>query len=148
MVAFAPLPVRSRLNRNFPCSRTPDTKPTGGRPLLGWRRAVGTDTTSEIVREAIVSFVAFVGILPFAAGIGWLLAPHLIDDVRVTPETAASATRGSSTTCTGSATGSRRSCRRTPSARPRGLRYIVPLLLQDGSVRESTQCTGQPRTAR
>src|SRR5258708_6921229 len=64
---------------------------------------VGTDKTSEIGREAIVFFGVCGGILFMAAGLAWLLAPHLIEDMRVTPEmssalratvsTAASATR-------------------------------------------------------
>ena len=50
---------------------------------------VGTDRTSEIGREAVVTFVTFVGILLLAAGIAWLLAPHLIDEMAVTRETSA-----------------------------------------------------------
>jgi len=58
---------------------------------------VGTDKTSEIGREAVVSTVTFVGILLFAAGVAWLLAPHLIEDMRVTPETSAALRASAST---------------------------------------------------
>src|SRR5258708_18897506 len=50
---------------------------------------VGTDKTSEIGREAIVFFGVCGGILFMAAGLAWLLAPHLIEDMRVTPEMSA-----------------------------------------------------------
>src|SRR4051794_10065859 len=50
---------------------------------------VGTERTSVIGRQAVIAFAAFVGILALAAGIAWLLAPHLIDDMRVTPEMSA-----------------------------------------------------------
>src|SRR5450759_3731983 len=59
---------------------------------------VGTERTSEIGREAVVSFATFAGILFLAAGIAWLLAPHLIDDMRVTPETSAALRASVSTT--------------------------------------------------
>src|SRR5258708_15072151 len=58
---------------------------------------VGTERPSEIGREAVVSFVTFVCILLFAAGVAWLLAPHLIDDMRVTPETSAALRASAST---------------------------------------------------
>src|SRR5258708_1600619 len=58
---------------------------------------VGTEKPSEIGREAVVSFVTFLGILLFAAGVAWLLAPHLIDDMRVTPETSAALRASAST---------------------------------------------------
>lgn len=50
---------------------------------------VGTDRTSEIGREAVVAFATFVGILFLAAGLAWLLAPSLIEDMHVTPEMSA-----------------------------------------------------------
>jgi len=50
---------------------------------------VGSERTSAIGREAVVSFVTFAGLLFLAAGIAWLLAPKLIEDLRVTPETSA-----------------------------------------------------------
>jgi Na+/H+-dicarboxylate symporter len=59
---------------------------------------VGTDRTSEIGREAVVAFATFAGSLFLAAGIAWLLAPHLIDDMRVTPETSAALRASVSTT--------------------------------------------------
>lgn len=59
---------------------------------------VGTDRTSVIGREAIASFVTFLGILFFAAGVAWLLAPLLIEDLRVTPETSAALRASVSTT--------------------------------------------------
>ena len=59
---------------------------------------VGTDRTSEIGRETVVAFATFVGILFLAAGIAWLLAPGLIDDMRVTPETSAAMRATVSTT--------------------------------------------------
>src|SRR2546430_17708446 len=48
---------------------------------------VGTNRTSEIARETVVALATFVGILFLAAGFAWLLAPHIIDDFHVTPET-------------------------------------------------------------
>src|SRR4051812_1669862 len=50
---------------------------------------VGTERTSVIGREAVVALATFVAILALSAIIAWLLAPHLIDDMRVTPETSA-----------------------------------------------------------
>src|SRR5258708_9219904 len=46
---------------------------------------VGTEKPSEIGREAVVSFVTFLGILLFAAGGASLLGPHLFDYTRAPP---------------------------------------------------------------
>src|SRR6266850_1370991 len=48
----------------------------------------------------IVARTTFVGILFLAAGFAWLLAPHLIDDFHVTPETSASLWSSVATTAT------------------------------------------------
>src|SRR4051812_14982605 len=50
---------------------------------------VGTDQTRVIGKEAALSFVSFVAILFLAAGLAWLLAPPLMDDLSVTPPTSA-----------------------------------------------------------
>ena len=63
---------------------------------------VGSGRSSEIGREAIVWFGVCIGILLLAAGLAWMLGPHLIDDMRVTPEASAalraSVTRAASAT--------------------------------------------------
>jgi proton glutamate symport protein len=58
----------------------------------------GADRTRVIGREALISAAAFIGILLFAAGVAWLLAPSLIDDMHVTPETSAALRATVSTT--------------------------------------------------
>lgn len=66
---------------------------------------VGTEKTGVIGREAVVSFITFLGILFLAAGIAWLLAPHLMDDLRVTPETSAALRATASRTATATRVG-------------------------------------------
>jgi proton glutamate symport protein len=50
---------------------------------------VGTERTSVIGRETAGGAATFVGLLLFAAFVAWLLAPGLIEDIAVTPETSA-----------------------------------------------------------
>lgn len=90
---------------------------------------VASERPNVIGREALVAAIAFVCLLFFAALITWLLAPGLIRDIKVTPETS-SALRA---TLAASATGTQQQIAQLP-----GFRDWLLGLVPSNAIRAAT----------